>query len=199
MNKLQRSLGMAIGSWLIAGTSMAGTSLVQTDAGLLQGKATDSGSAYLGIPFAAPPIGDLRWKAPAPTMAWQGIRTATALAHACKQDGTLPPAGVPNSSEDCLYLNVYVPDAASIGSGTALPVMTWIHGGAYLNGAGSQYDGTQLANAAHAAWNCGYPNAVSDLADLVESFGGAPLMDVIRMGGQSSASGQEAMAMDGAQ
>ena len=55
-----------------------------------------------------------------------------------------------------------------------------------------------LANAAHAAWNCGYPNAVGDLADLVESFGGAPLMDVIRMAGQSSASGQEAMAIDGA-
>ena len=55
-----------------------------------------------------------------------------------------------------------------------------------------------LANAAHAAWNCGYPNAVSDLADLVESFGGAPLMDVIRMGGQTSASGQKAMAMDSA-
>ena len=51
-----------------------------------------------------------------------------------------------------------------------------------------------LANAAHAAWNCGYPNAVSDLADLVESFGGAPLMDVIRMGGQTAASGQEAVA-----
>jgi len=55
-----------------------------------------------------------------------------------------------------------------------------------------------LANAAHAAWNCGYPNAAGDLADLVESFGGAPLMDVIRMAGQTSASGQEAMAMDGA-
>jgi UDP-N-acetylglucosamine--N-acetylmuramyl-(pentapeptide) pyrophosphoryl-undecaprenol N-acetylglucosamine transferase len=52
-----------------------------------------------------------------------------------------------------------------------------------------------LANAAHAAWNCGYPNAVTDLADLVESFGGAPLMDVIRMAGQASASGQEALAM----
>ena len=51
-----------------------------------------------------------------------------------------------------------------------------------------------LANAAHAAWNCGYPNAVSDLADLVESFGGAPLMDVIRMSGQTTASGQEAVA-----
>ena len=51
-----------------------------------------------------------------------------------------------------------------------------------------------LANAAHAAWNCGYPNAVSDLADLVESFGGAPLMDVIRIGGQTAASGQEAVA-----
>ncbi len=52
-----------------------------------------------------------------------------------------------------------------------------------------------LANAAHAAWNCGYPNAAADLADLVESFGGAPLMDVIRMGGEGGrASGQEAVA-----
>ncbi len=56
-----------------------------------------------------------------------------------------------------------------------------------------------LANAAHAAWNCGYPNAVSDLADLVESFGGAPLMDVIRLGGEPSASGQEALARGAAQ
>lgn len=53
-----------------------------------------------------------------------------------------------------------------------------------------------LANAAHAAWNCGYPRAAADLADLVESFGGAPLMDVIRMAGQGSASGQEALAME---
>ncbi len=56
-----------------------------------------------------------------------------------------------------------------------------------------------LANAAHAAWNCGYPNAAADLADLVEGFGGAPLMDVIRLGGQSSASGQEALAMERAE
>jgi UDP-N-acetylglucosamine--N-acetylmuramyl-(pentapeptide) pyrophosphoryl-undecaprenol N-acetylglucosamine transferase len=56
-----------------------------------------------------------------------------------------------------------------------------------------------LANAAHAAWNCGYPNAAPDLADLVESFGGAPLMDVIRVQGQSSASGQEALALETAE
>ena len=55
-----------------------------------------------------------------------------------------------------------------------------------------------LAHAAHAAWNCGYPRAASDLADLVESFGGAPLMDVIRVAGQASASGQEALARDAA-
>ncbi len=56
-----------------------------------------------------------------------------------------------------------------------------------------------LANAAHASWNCGYPNAAADLADLVESFGGAPLMDVIRLSGQAAASGQEALAMEGAE
>jgi UDP-N-acetylglucosamine--N-acetylmuramyl-(pentapeptide) pyrophosphoryl-undecaprenol N-acetylglucosamine transferase len=56
-----------------------------------------------------------------------------------------------------------------------------------------------LANAAHAAWNCGYPNAARDLADLVESFGGAPLMDVIRVAGQVSSSGQEALALETAE
>jgi UDP-N-acetylglucosamine--N-acetylmuramyl-(pentapeptide) pyrophosphoryl-undecaprenol N-acetylglucosamine transferase len=54
-----------------------------------------------------------------------------------------------------------------------------------------------LANAAHAAWNCGYPHAASDLADLVEGFGGEPMMDVIRVGGSAQATGQEALAMDG--
>jgi UDP-N-acetylglucosamine--N-acetylmuramyl-(pentapeptide) pyrophosphoryl-undecaprenol N-acetylglucosamine transferase len=56
-----------------------------------------------------------------------------------------------------------------------------------------------LANAAHAAWNCGYPNAGRDLADLVESFGGAPLMDVIRVANTMSAQGKEALAMEGAE
>jgi UDP-N-acetylglucosamine--N-acetylmuramyl-(pentapeptide) pyrophosphoryl-undecaprenol N-acetylglucosamine transferase len=56
-----------------------------------------------------------------------------------------------------------------------------------------------LANAAHAAWNCGYPNAAGDLADLVESFGGAPLMDVIRVQGQAAPSGQEALALETAE
>lgn len=150
MNKSYRGLGLAIGLSLIAGAALAGTYLVQTDAGLLQGKQSGPGSAYLGIPFAAPPVGELRWKAPEPAAPWQGTKSATALGHACKQDGTLPPAGAPDSSEDCLYLNVYVPETDPANGGTALPVMTWIHGGAYLTGAGSQYDGTQLANAAHA-------------------------------------------------
>ena len=56
-----------------------------------------------------------------------------------------------------------------------------------------------LANAAHAAWNCGYPRAASDLADLVESFGGAPLMDVIRVANQIAPSGQEALALETAE
>lgn len=122
---------------------------VMTDAGLVQGAlAADGGVAYKGLPFAAPPVGDLRWKAPAPVTPWAGVRQATQPGHACKQDGSRPPAGVANSSEDCLYLNVHVPPGVQEGS--SVPVMVWVHGGSFINGAGAQYDGGPLAQVANA-------------------------------------------------
>lgn len=130
---------------------MAATSpaLAMTEAGQIQGLASDDGArTYLGVLFAAPPVGELRWKAPAPVSPWLGVRTATQPGAPCTQDATLPPAGMPGSSEDCLYLNVYVPPSVSVAA--AIPVMVYVHGGIFIMGAGSQYDGSELAKAAQA-------------------------------------------------
>ena len=121
------------------------TTQVRTDAGSVAGLSTSTGLSFWGIPFAAPPVGTLRWKAPAPVQPWSGVRAATTPGHACKQDGSLPPAGVGDSAEDCLYLNVHVP--AGLTNASKAPVMFWIHGGAFITGSGSQYDGSRLAAA----------------------------------------------------
>src|SRR5262245_3588446 len=126
---------------------------VATDAGLLSGVAAAAPGVrvFKGIPFAAPPVGELRWRPPQPVAKWTGIRTADTFANACVQ-----PKGVgrlniavdlpdsPPASEDCLYLNVWT--AAQSGS-ERRPVMFWIYGGAYNEGAGSSphTDGSALA------------------------------------------------------
>jgi len=93
---------------------------------------------FFGLPYAAPPVGDLRWRAPEPPAAWSGIRDATKFGNRCEQwhvwdDYIFTDAG---PSEDCLYLNIYAPKAAEQGS--TLPVMVWIHGGGFLAGAASE-------------------------------------------------------------
>jgi para-nitrobenzyl esterase len=107
--------------------------------GQIRGKRTGGTNEFLGIPYAAPPVGPLRWRAPQPPPHWRGIRTATQFAPHCPQ-----PAGVfgrPSMSENCLYLNVFTPAAHR---GSALPVMVWIHGGAYVAGESNDYDPSQL-------------------------------------------------------
>ena len=96
--------------------------------------------AFEGIPFAAPPVGDLRWRPPAPVEAWDGVREATAPGSICMQQG----AQRAPQSEDCLFLNVWAPAEAA----EPLPVMVWIHGGGYRLGAGSGAgsDGSPLAS-----------------------------------------------------
>ena len=111
-------------------------------------------SAWLGIPYAAPPVGPLRWRAPQPAAAWSGTREALAFGSPCMQY-TSPFAGVagkranePAGSEDCLYLNVWTPRFASgqVPTGAArLPVMVWIHGGGNTIGEGGFYNGGNLA------------------------------------------------------
>jgi len=126
--------------------------IVQVTEGQLAGRAaSDDVSAFLGIPFAAPPLGEKRWRPPAPPAAWQGVRSAGEFAPSCPQP--MSPTGFgPWSSEyvvqgvtaeDCLYLNVWAPAPGF----AKLPVMVWIHGGAFLGGSGSVpiYDGAPLA------------------------------------------------------
>ncbi|HTO70825.1 MAG TPA: carboxylesterase family protein [Myxococcota bacterium] len=107
---------------------------------------------WLGVPFAKPPVGDLRWWPPQPPEAWTGVREALAPGSACVQlAGTLgdePDAkkGTVTGHEDCLYLNVYAPRAsADEAAGRRLPVMFWIHGGGNSVGHAAPYDGSSLA------------------------------------------------------
>jgi para-nitrobenzyl esterase len=117
--------------------------IVHTSDGLVRGLDTTQAREFLGIPYAAPPTGALRWSPPRPAVPWHGVRAATAPGSDCPQIGAID-TGVPQTStnEDCLYLNVYTPLTARHRS---LPVMVWIHGGALVGGAGSIYDGSVLA------------------------------------------------------
>src|SRR5689334_2018196 len=83
----------------------AGSPLVRVDAGLLQGAQSAGIRSFLGVPYAAPPVGDLRWRPPAPAARWSGVRSATAFAPHCAQSAS--PFGAATTNEDCLYLNVF--------------------------------------------------------------------------------------------
>jgi para-nitrobenzyl esterase len=107
---------------------------------------------FKGLPFAAPPVGDLRWRPPQAPKNWDGVRAAATFSANCMQraagGGAFPPYGGERSatqmSEDCLYLNIYT-TAASASARDRRPVMVWIHGGAYTSGAGAIYQGEDLA------------------------------------------------------
>src|SRR5690348_14164849 len=123
---------------------------VRVEQGQLSGVngSTPGVRVYKGIPFAAPPTGDLRWRAPKPPAAWKGVRAAAEFSPICQQ----APYGATSIyrqdpqplSEDCLYLNIWTPAKSG---GEKHPVMVWIHGGALTRGAGSLpvYDGEALA------------------------------------------------------
>jgi len=122
---------------------------IQTTSGALQGTLVDDSHvrAYLGIPYAAPPVGNLRWREPRPPAAWKGIRFATDFGHRCIQFGVSADMVFrdPGPSEDCLTLNVWTPADAS--PNTKLPVMVWVHGGGFTSGGSSEprQDGQFLA------------------------------------------------------
>ncbi|HET7795818.1 MAG TPA: carboxylesterase family protein [Rhizobacter sp.] len=134
-----------------AATAAYNQSLTRTlDAGQIYGKtAANNTHAFLGIPFAQPPVGNLRWRAPQPPIAWAGSRAATTLPPMCAQVGSYfgepDPAtfGQPVGSEDCLYLNVWRPNSTADN----LPVFYWIHGGSNIKGSTREplYDGAYLA------------------------------------------------------
>jgi para-nitrobenzyl esterase len=118
---------------------------VKTHSGEVEGKVEGSVHAFLGIPYAAPPVGDRRWKAPVPAAKWNGLRQATDFGPHCMQGPVYGDMKFrdPGGSEDCLTLNVWVP-ASHAGK---LPVMVWIYGGGFVAGTTSEarQDGTNLA------------------------------------------------------
>lgn len=114
--------------------------VVKTAQGKVHGKTINNGkvNAWLGLPYAAPPIGDLRWKAPEPPAKWHGVRDAANFGAHCAQNRVYADMVFQDNggSEDCLFLNVYAPATAK--SKSALPVMFWIHGGGFSGGSSDE-------------------------------------------------------------
>ena len=106
-----------------------------TESGAISGVRAGGLSVYKGVPFAAPPIGDLRWRPPVEVAPWTGTLKADAFAPACMQVGvSMPGETPPKVSEDCLYLNIWTPAKTAHEH---LPVIAWIYGGGYINGSAS--------------------------------------------------------------
>jgi para-nitrobenzyl esterase len=117
--------------------------VVSTNSGLLQGIQSGPVVQFLGVPYAKPPVGKLRWANPEPPTPWKGVRLATKYGNYCAQLKSLGDFAAAGTDEDCLYLNVYAPK--SVKRGARLPVMIWLHGGGSA-GMGNGYDGSTLAN-----------------------------------------------------
>ena len=144
MKSLRTALSAA--GLLMAAPAIAANPVVEAPAGTLEGKTVGKVREYKGIPFAQPPVGPLRWKAPQPLPAWPGVRKAQSFGAACIQPRPAavhiyanPPAKI---SEDCLTLNIWAPEDAKDA-----PVIVWIHGGALTTGYSHEgmYDGAKLA------------------------------------------------------
>ena len=121
-------------------STVAASTVVRTDAGAVRGRVDSTARVFQGIPYAAPPVGDLRWASPQRAKPWQGVRDATRPGNRCAQAAGLIDA--PSTTEDCLFLNVTTPRATGK---RRLPVMVWIHGNGFISGAGSLYGAQRLA------------------------------------------------------
>ena len=141
---------VATSSAAVASSSAADSSTaldseyVRIDSGLIHGRAAGSVDEFLGVPFATPPTGELRWRAPTPLAPWSGVRDATVPASGCVRPASNAAGYI--GSEDCLYLNVYRP--AHTPPGLRLPVMLFIHGGSNLKQSANDYDPVALVEKA---------------------------------------------------
>ncbi|MFC7722367.1 carboxylesterase/lipase family protein [Nonomuraea recticatena] len=116
----------------------ASPGLVRTAQGWVEGTVTDKHRSFLGMPYAAPPVGPLRWRAPRPAASWEGVRDATRPGAQCPQLGRTGPEG----SEDCLYVNVTTPRQVA----GKLPVLVWVYGGGLIYGSGAIYDPKRMVD-----------------------------------------------------
>ena len=143
---LRRMKAMVIAALVLVAAPAAAQSAaprITLSQGVLDGRTSEGVDSFKGVPFAAPPVGDLRWRPPAAAPAWTGVRDASAFGPACMQRSPYEPNLA--VSEDCLTLNVWTPSDRPRGA--KLPVMVWIYGGGFIIGASSQpgIDGTHLA------------------------------------------------------
>jgi para-nitrobenzyl esterase len=132
------ALALAIAPMAFCPPALADPVKAKVASGTLVGDKSDGVVSYKGVPFAAPPVGDLRWKPPEAVAPWTGDRVAAEFGPSCSQNSRL--GAEAKVSEDCLYLNVFAPADAKNS-----PVMVWIHGGSNLNGSGSVYNGAAFA------------------------------------------------------
>ena len=176
---------------LILTVPMTRADPIKVSGGEVEGTVENGLQVYRGIPFAAPPVGELRWMAPQPVQPWDGVLKADKFARACYQfSGPIPLINLPaiEVSEDCLYLNVWTPARSKKDK---LPVMVWIHGGGFFGGTPlyALYDGAELAKKgvvlvsityrlgkfgflAHPALTAESPNQVSGNYALLDQIAG---------------------------
>ena len=132
---------------LVPFTAWSNGDAVQVSGGLIKGTADEGVRVYRGIPFAAPPVGDLRWRPPQPVESWEGVRDASEFSSDCMQapygESSFYYRPARPTSEDCLCLNVWTASEQE----EKRPVMVWIHGGALTRGSGAigTYNGVSLA------------------------------------------------------
>ncbi|MFE3202599.1 carboxylesterase/lipase family protein [Embleya sp. NPDC059237] len=120
--------------------SPAASTVVRTDAGAVRGRVDSTARVFQGIPYAAPPMRDLRWASPQPAEPWPGVRDAGKPGNRCAQGRGV--IDEPSTAEDCLFLNVTTPHTTGKRK---LPVMVWIHGNGFINGAAALYGAQRLA------------------------------------------------------
>ena len=138
-------IAVIVSQFLILCFAIAAQDTVSIETGKIKGSVQDGVLSFKGIPYAAAPVGDLRWRPPQPAAKWSGVRDATAYGHDCMQlpfPSDAAPLGT-TPAEDCLVLNVWEPERRT----GKLPVMVWIYGGGFVNGGSSPavYDGSQFA------------------------------------------------------